>query len=118
MEDFILREIDKLGEMLALVARKLGLLDGGVPCYTLRDVKAEFGSAGFPVDIDAVLQHENPIWYLIETHKITDYALETFVEILFHSDADEEVKEALLNDAIAYLGGKGYVSFKLFSLKG
>ena len=28
MEDFILREIDRLGEMLLLIARKLGLLDG------------------------------------------------------------------------------------------
>ena len=29
MEDFILREIDRLGEMLLLIARKLGLLDDG-----------------------------------------------------------------------------------------
>ncbi|MDY6418240.1 MAG: hypothetical protein SPK80_10080 [Bacteroidales bacterium] len=28
MEDFILKEIDKLGEMLRMIARKLGLLDG------------------------------------------------------------------------------------------
>lgn len=28
MEDFILREIDRLGEMLMLIARRLGLLDG------------------------------------------------------------------------------------------
>ena len=35
MEDFILREIDRLGEMLMLIARKLGLLDGNTPDYSL-----------------------------------------------------------------------------------
>ena len=49
MEDFILREIDRLGEMLTLVARRLGLLrrqfaEGQTPynrlmmvevCYTI-----------------------------------------------------------------------------------
>ena len=28
MDDFIIREIDRLGEMLLMIARKLGLLDG------------------------------------------------------------------------------------------
>lgn len=28
MEDYFLREIDRMGEMLMLIARKLGLLDG------------------------------------------------------------------------------------------
>lgn len=28
MEDFLIREIDRLGEMLLMIARKLGLLDG------------------------------------------------------------------------------------------
>ena len=31
MEDYIIREIDRLGEMLLLIARKLGLLDGDTP---------------------------------------------------------------------------------------
>lgn len=42
MEDYILREIDRLGEMLRLIARKLGLLDGDTPDYSLTDVKEEF----------------------------------------------------------------------------
>ena len=75
MEDFILREIDRLGEMLL-----------------------------------------NPVWYLVETEKISDHGLETFIDILFHSDLDEERKTALLDDALSYLDGKGYYSFKLHSL--
>ena len=47
MEDYIIREIDRLGEMLLLIARKLGLLDGDTPDYSLTDVKDEFSKAGF-----------------------------------------------------------------------
>ena len=92
MEDFILREIDRLGEMLLMIARKLGLLDGDSP------------------------EQENPVWYLVETEKITDHSLETFIDILFHSDMEEDRKAALLDDALAYLDGKGYFSFRLHSL--
>ena len=116
MEDFILREIDRLGEMLLMIARKLGLLDDSTPDYTLTDVKEEFGKSGLPFDLDTVLQQENPVWYLVETEKLSDHGLETFIEILFHSDLDESVKTALLEDALAYLDGKGSFSFKLHSL--
>lgn len=53
MEDYIIREIDRIGEMLMLVAKRLGLF------------------------------------------------------------LDDAKKEVLLNDALAYLNGKGYFSFKL-----
>lgn len=116
MEDFILREIDRLGEMLLMIARKLGLLDGNTPDYTLTDVKEEFDKSSLPFDLDTVLQQENPVWYLVETEKLSDHGLETFIDILFHSDLDESVKRALLEDALAYLDGKGSFSFKLHSL--
>ena len=116
MEDFILKEIDKLGEMLRMIARKLGLLDGSSPNYTLDDVKDEVGKSDLPFGLDAVLQQENPVWYLTQTAKFSDSALETFIEILFHSDLDESVKSALLADALAYLDGKGYYSFRLHAL--
>ena len=112
MEDFILREIDRLGQMLMLIARKLGLLDSKTPDYTLADVKDQFEKASLPL----VLQQENPVWYLVEDQKISDHGLETFIDILFHSDMEEDRKVALLNDAIAYLDGKGNFSFKLHSL--
>ena len=115
MEDYILREIDRLGEMLLLIARKLGLPDGDMPDYSLADVKDEFDRAACPIDLDALLAQENPVWYLVETGKISDHGLETFIEILFHSDLDEDRKQALLSDALAYLDGKGYFSFRLHS---
>ncbi len=116
MEDFILREIDRLGEMLLMIARRLGLLDGNTPDYSMADVKTEFYKAASPIDLDALLEQKNPVWYLVETEKISDHGLETFIDILFHSDLDEERKTALLDDALSYLDGKGYYSFRLHSL--
>ena len=115
MEDYILREIDRLGEMLLKIARRLGLLDGNKPDYSLTDIKDEFGMAGCPIDLEMLLQQENPVRYLVETEKISDHGLETFIDIIFHSDLDEDRKQALLSDALAYLDGKGYFSFRLHS---
>ena len=55
MEDFIIREIDRLGEMLLMIARRLGLPDGDTPDYTLADVKDEFDRESLPFDLDTVL---------------------------------------------------------------
>ena len=71
MEDFILREIDRLGEMLLMIARRLGLLDSEAPDYSLADVKDEFDKAGSPIDLDTLLQRENPVWYLMEDCKLS-----------------------------------------------
>ena len=116
MEDFILREIDRLGEMLMMIARRLGLMDENVPDYSVATVKEEFDNAGIHLDLESILQHENPIWHLVEDEKLSDQGLETFIEIVFHSDLDENRKMALLEDALAFLDGKGYYSFKLHSL--
>ena len=116
MDDYILREIDRLGEMLLLIARRLGLLDGDTPDYSLADVKDEFGMAGCPIDLEMLLQEENPVRYLVKKEKISDHGLETMIDIIFHSDLDGDRKQALLSDALAYLDGKGYFSFRLHSL--
>ncbi len=116
MEDFILREIDRLGGMLLIIARRLGLLDGDTPDYSLADVKDEFGKAACPINPGALLEKENPVGYLVETEKISDQSLEMFIDILFHSDLGEDRKAALLDDALAYLDAKGFFSFRLHSL--
>ena len=116
MEDYIIREIDRIGEMLLLIARRLGLFDGDTPDYSLADVKAEFGKAGCPIDLDNLLQQDNPVLYLVEEVKLSDHGLETMMDILFHSDLDENRKQALLEEALAYLDGKGYFSFRQQSL--
>ncbi len=116
MEDFILKEIDRIGQMLMGIARKLGLLRDETPNYSLTDVKEEFAQASLPFDLDSVLQQENPVLYLVQDVKISDQGLETFIDILFHSDLDEDRKKALLEDALTYLDRKGYFSFRLHAL--
>jgi len=117
MEDFILKEIDRIGQMLMLIARKLGLLEDSTPNYTMNDVKEEFDHAGCPIDLDMLLQRQNPVRYLVEEVKLSDHGLETMIDIIFHSDLDETRKSALLEDALAYLDGKGYFSFRLHSFR-
>ena len=46
MEDFLIREIDRLGEMLMLLAKKLGLFLEDIPHFSVDDVKEEFGDLG------------------------------------------------------------------------
>ena len=38
------------------------------------------------------------------------------IDIIIHSDLDEDRKLALLSDGLEYLDGKGYFSFSLHSL--
>lgn len=116
MEDYLIREIDRIGEMLMLIASRLGLVDADAPGYSLAEVRDEFDRAGSPIDLDMLLRQENPVLYLVEKEKLSDGGLETMIDIIFHSDMDEAGKQALLNDALAYLDGKGHFSFRLHSL--
>ena len=116
MEDILLREIDRIGEMMLMIARRLGLFGGKKPDYSISNVKEEISKASLEIDLESVLKQENPVCYLVEEKKFSDRALETFMEILFYSDIEESKKRALLSDTLTYLDGKGYVSFKLHSL--
>lgn len=116
MEDYILREIDKIGELLLQIAIRLGLFKDGEPNYTVADVKSEFGKAELAMNLDEILSKENPVLYLVEHEGISDRGLETFIDILYHSDMDETRRNTLLNDALRYLDHKGYYSFRLHSL--
>lgn len=117
MEDYILREIDRIGEMLLKIARKMGLFLDDVPDYSISDVKVEFEKADCPIELDSLLKQEYPVQFLVTEKGLSDQALEVIVDLIFHSDAEESKKSSLLNDAISYLDSKGYYSFKLHSLR-
>ena len=116
MEDFILKEIDRIGQMLMGIARKLGLLREETPNYSLTDVKEEIAQASLPFDLDSVLEQENPVLYLTENVKLSNQGLETFIDIIFHSDLAEDRKKTLLHDTLTYFDTQGYFSFRLHSL--
>ena len=116
MEDFILREIDRIGELLLQIAIRLGLFKDGDPQCTLADVKAEFGKEEIDYNLDEILSQENPIAYLVEQKGISDKCLELLTDILVHSDIDDARKNSILDDALRYLDHRGYYSFRLHSL--
>lgn len=116
MEDFILREIDKIGELLFHLARKLGLYKEDIPQYTVADVQSEFAQARIDIDLDAIVNQKYPISYLVEQEKVTLKALEALADIIFHSQGiDPKKKKEILDDAVTYLDSKGYISFRLHS---
>ena len=115
MEDYLIREIDRIGELLVQIARRLGLLGGQKDVIPIEDVKSEITSSGLEVDIDQVLQKDYPVMWLVEQEHFSEKALETFTDILLHSNIQEETKQAFLHDATIYLDGKGYFSFLLHS---
>lgn len=116
MEDYILREIDKLYNLLMLMAQKLGLWSGGTECCTVADLKDEMTAVDINIDLEALLQMDNPVAYLVEEEHFSDKSLELFVDLLFHTDLDESIKSRLLKDTIAYLESRNYISFRLYSL--
>lgn len=117
MEDYILREIDRIGELLLIAARRLGLFKDDVRDYSLADVQSEFKKAELKLDLDQIMAQDFPVLYLVGHENLSERGIETLTDILFHSDLDESRKAALLSDAITYLDGKGYYSFRLHSLE-
>ena len=118
MEDYLIREIDRIGELLLKVARRLGLFLDDVPQHSVSDIKAEMEKVQLALDLDTILAEETPVLYLVEKEHISEKGLEAFVEIIFHSDCEEAKKSVILKDAIHYLDNIGYYSFRLHSLSG
>ncbi len=118
MEDYLIREIDRIGEMLVQIARRLGLVGGGTEAVPIEDFKSEVAQAGLGLDIDEVLQQNNPVLWLVEDMHFSDKALETFTDILMHSDIDNEAKQSFLQESVSYLDSKGCFSFLLHSYSG
>ena len=118
MEDFILREIDKIGELLFYLARKLGIYKENIPNFTVADVKSEFKHAELDIDLDAIVNQKFPISYLVEEQKVSFKALEALTDIIVHtSDIGPQKKKEILDDAVRYMDSKGYISFRLYSLR-
>ncbi len=115
MEDYLIREIDRIGELLVQIARRLGLFGGQSEVIPIGDVKQEITDSGLELDIDEVLQQDNAVLWLVEQKHFSDKALETFADILMHSDTDEGTKQSFLNDSVSFLDSKGYFSFLLHS---
>ena len=118
MEDYILKEIDKIGLILQKIAIKLKIMDenkSNAGC-TMIDIKAAFTEYGLNFDPAAVLSEKHPVSFLVDTLHLSDEALELFVLTMLHSDIPEASKQRLLSDTITYLDSKDTYSFSLHSM--
>lgn len=83
MEDYILREIDKIGKLIEALLQKAGILRrsgaGEAVCETARTELAE----ALDLDIDTLLAREDFIGVLIREYGFSDENLEKFAELLF-----------------------------------
>ena len=97
MEDYILREIDKIGKLIEALLQKAGILRrsgaGEAVCETARTELAE----ALDLDIDTLLAREDFIGVLTREYGFSDENLEKFAELLFAAaspDRDATVRLA------------------------
>jgi hypothetical protein len=83
MEDYILKEIDKIGKVIEAILFKIGILKS----ENKREDIIEFSKLELVnklnIDIDKLLQNEKFIDILIQEHHFTTGNLEQFADLLF-----------------------------------
>ena len=96
MEDYILREINRIGELIAALLDKIGLLKkSGAPELIRETAKTELDEQ-LDLDIDTLLAGEDFIATLVGEYGFSDADLEKFAELLFDfAAASEEHGERL-----------------------
>ncbi|WP_288180379.1 hypothetical protein, partial [Alistipes putredinis] len=94
MEDYILREIDKIGKLIEALLQKAGILRrsgaGEAVCETAWTELAE----ALDLDIDTLLAREDFIGVLIREYGFSDENLEKFAELLFDFAAASPDRDA------------------------
>ena len=99
MEDYILREINRIGELLAALLDKIGLLKrSGTPERIRTAAKTELAET-LDIDIDTLLCGPDFIARLTDEYGFSDENLEKFAELLFDmvaatDDSDERLRLA------------------------
>ena len=89
MEDFILREIDKIGTPLRALLERAGMLvRSDDPGETLAVVRTEL-LEGLGTELDALLDDPDPGRLLAERHGFGEEHLEQFARLLFELVAAE-----------------------------
>lgn len=96
MEDYILREINKIGVLIAALLNKIGLLTrSGTPEQIRTATKTELAQT-LDMDIDTLLADANFIGRLTREYRFDDQNLEQFAELLFDLTAASEEREERL----------------------
>ncbi|MDL2231322.1 hypothetical protein LJB85_01110 [Porphyromonadaceae bacterium OttesenSCG-928-L07] len=83
MEDYIKREIDKIGKIVEAVLVKLGVLKKSGETASLYGIAKTELLEGLNIDLDTLLESENFIDILVHEHHFNSDHLEKFAELLF-----------------------------------
>jgi hypothetical protein len=116
MEDYLIREIDRIGEMLAYIASKLGL--GSMPEQSEvlgRQLNSELVKA-LDIDYEVLLAMSAPIEYLVVEKCFTNANLEELAVMMYRALPASDKLNGFLSDVTAYLDHQGVFSFVLHSI--
>ena len=86
MEDYILREINRIGELIAALMAKIGLMRQSASPEQIRTELAE----KLDIDIDTLLDEPDFIGRLTDEYGFGDQELDKFAELLFDMVAASE----------------------------
>ena len=116
MEDFLKKEIDKVAEVLGLIASKLGLGSLTIPSEVLtQQLNAEL-AASLDIDVRQLLEMPNPVEYLVSDKGFSDNAIELLAIMICQATPQTEALNKLIKNVVDYLDNKGYISFALHSM--
>ncbi|MEG2064341.1 MAG: hypothetical protein RRY23_04270 [Alistipes sp.] len=83
MEDYILREIDKIGKVIEAILFRIGILKKSNNDETLYETTKVELLERLDLDIDTLLENENFTDILIEKYGFSNNNLEKFAELLY-----------------------------------
>ena len=99
MEDYIKREIDKIGRLIQAILQKIGVMKKSDSDELIAEITKIELLEKLNLDLDTVLERENFITVLIDEYEFSNENLEKFAELLFDlivasSDSAERLKLA------------------------
>ena len=107
MEDYILREINRIGELIAALMAKIGLMRQSASPEQIRTTAKTELAEKLDIDIDTLLDEPDFIGRLTDEYGFGDQELDKFAELLFDMVAASELRLAAAVGAIySYLDAK------------
>ena len=90
MEDYILREINRIGELIAALMAKIGLMRQSASPEQIRTTAKTELAEKLDIDIDTLLDEPDFIGRLTDEYGFGDQELDKFAELLFDMVAASE----------------------------
>lgn len=116
MEDYLIKEIDKIGEMLALIATRLGLGSYAVQSESLAQQMNTELTNHLNINVHELLAMSDPLEFLISERGFNDRNIESLALMMYQTIPSSDRLNAFLKGTTDYLDHKGLFSFSLHSI--